>query len=1102
MDEFFCKDRVISRWSRRVWGVVLFLGFASLGMAQLDTGTISGTVTDPSGAAVPGATVTIRNVETGVARNLLTNAVGRYDATALPVGMYEVRTSLTGFQTLVRSGITLTVGRNAVVDMSLQVGEVAQAITVAGEASFVETTTATVANLVDEKRVADIPLNNRDLTQLAFLQPGVLRVPGGGGNPNSSARYGLGDKLTVAGARASQNIYLTDGVSNSNISGNAQGAAGNYSGAETIKEFQIITNNYSAEYASKAGAIVSAVTKSGTNAFHGSLFEFHRNDNLDAFKWEDKFTPDVEPEKPEFKRNQLGGSLGGPIMRDRAFFFTSYEALRERQGRTQSYIVPSVGARAGNFGAVSSVTAPYLALFPVPGQDGTTLVEDFGDGRARVSGLSGRPVNNDFGTGKLDYQFASARKGFLAVTYSIDDAVSRDVSFVPADAEAFGIETRKHVISARHTSILSPTALNEFTFGYTRSNILAAISQAAARVDFSNVNGVDLRFRRDIPVMGRLIPGDDIMEVGGRAQPNSYGFNSLAFRENMTLTRQRHTFKFGAELQHVSHPMQVEGDSAIGNYEFDGLDLFLAGRPNLFETGLPDGLPLRGGLTSIAVPEFHFSQYQVGFYFQDNFALLPSLTLNLGLRYEFQTVPTERDGHSGSMRSFFDDKLTIGPAFANPTKKNFSPRVGFAWAPGGKTSLRGGVGIYYEPPKLIDFTRNLTTQTPFNAEAEANSSSNDLPFPDLFTNHLSLLTSTAAPTMRYVEYDQSPTTIYRWSLTLEREQGPWMVSAGYTGSRAVHLWMDFEANYFKWDGWPNEIPAGEKVYRESNGLINPAFSRITNAAPAGNSYYHGLTVNVLRRLSAGLQIQTAYSYSKAIDQGSGMGDAERFPQDQGSSYYWDKEMMRGLASFDIRNNFVTNLTYDFPQTSLTGVAGALANGWQMSGILSLADGVAFRLDDEANRAQRAGPGQRGTGGLRPNLIPGGDNNPVLGGPDLYYDPTQFTSSTCFGGRDFEAGCRPGAPDYRVGSYGNLGNNTLTGPGLATVNFSLNKTFGLTETKRLQFRSEFFNLFNRPNFALPNFAPFLSNGRRDPDAGRITSTNTSARQIQFALKFIF
>ena len=262
-------------------GLVLsfFMCFALVAMAQLTRGTIAGSVTDQSGAAVPGAAITIVNVDTGVARETTTSPQGRYEAPNLSVGNYEVRATVTGFQTSIHAGIELTVGRTAVVNHVLQVGEVAQAVTVTGEVAFVETTTATVSNLVTEQKVQDLPLNNRDLTQLTYLQPGVLQVPGSGRQRSFS---GMGGKLTVAGARTSDNRYLLDGVSNSDISGNAQGAAGNYSGAETIKEFQIITNNYSAEYASKAGAIVSAVSKSGTNAFHGSLFEFHRNDNLDA----------------------------------------------------------------------------------------------------------------------------------------------------------------------------------------------------------------------------------------------------------------------------------------------------------------------------------------------------------------------------------------------------------------------------------------------------------------------------------------------------------------------------------------------------------------------------------------------------------------------------------------------------------------------------------------------------------------------------------------------------------------------------------------------------------------------------------------------------
>jgi len=596
--------------------------------------------------------------------------------------------------------------------------------------------------------------------------------------------------------------------------------------------------------------------------------------------------------------------------------------------------------------------------------------------------------------------------------------------------------------------------------------------------------------------MGRLIPGDDIMEVGARDRPNGYGIKLLSFRENLTLTRGGHTIKLGTEIQHTRHPMQIIGDSAVGNYEFDGLGDFLEGDPSLFETGLAAGTPIHGGkLTAISVPKFHFQQSEFGFYVQDNFSVTPSLTLNLGLRYEFQTTPTERDNHAGSLRSIFDELLTIGAPFKNPTKKNFSPRVGFAWAPGDqRTSIRGGVGIYYNPPKIIDWTKQLTTQSPFNVEGLSTDPS--LRFPDAFTTQPDLLVG--APIMRYVEYDQSPTSFYRWSLTVEREQGPWFISAGYTGSRATHLWADYEANASRWDGWPNDVPSGEKHFQASNGLIAPLFSRITLFSAAGNSFYHGLTLNVLRRLSAGLQLQFAYSYSKAIDEASGMGDSEGFPQSQGTAYYWDKAMTRGRASFDIRNNSVTNLTYDLPRMDLTGVAGVLANGWQVSGILSLADGAAFQLEDEGNSAQRRAMQRRGIEGLRPNLIPGGNNSPMLGGPDLYYDPTQFVSSVCTGDRV----CRAGDPDYRVGFFGNLGRNTLTGPGLATVDFSLLKNLNLTETKRFQFRAEFFNLFNHANFALPDFSPFLGSGARDAQAGRITSTNTTARQIQLALKFIF
>ena len=374
-------------------------------------------------------------------------------------------------------------------------------------------------------------------------------------------------------------------------------------------------------------------------------------------------------------------------------------------------------------------------------------------------------------------------------------------------------------------------------------------------------------------------------------------------------------------------------------------------------------------------------------------------------------------------------------------------------------------------------------------------SSGAIRFPDAYTTQPQLLTVT--PQARYMEYDMKSAKIYRWSLTLERELGSWLVTAGYTGSRAQNLLLQFEGNTTRWDGFPNQVPTLEKNFRVANGNVNPSFGRLTVQAPVGNAFYHGLTVNLQHRLTKGLQFQGAYSFSKAIDMGaSSVNVQDSLAQTVRTSYYFDVGMLKGLSLFDIRNNFVGNFVYDLPKTNLTGIAGGFANGWQLSGVMTLSDGFAFSLSDAGNTAQRAQFFSQD--GLRPNLIPGGNNNPILGGPNMYYDVTQFVPSTCAGA----AVCRAGDPDYRTGHFGNLGYNTLTGPGYATFDFSLLRNINVTETSRFQFRTEFFNVANHPNFFLPNAAPFLSSGIRDPQAGRITQTRGSARQIQFALKYIF
>jgi hypothetical protein len=333
------------------------------------------------------------------------------------------------------------------------------------------------------------------------------------------------------------------------------------------------------------------------------------------------------------------------------------------------------------------------------------------------------------------------------------------------------------------------------------------------------------------------------------------------------------------------------------------------------------------------------------------------------------------------------------------------------------------------------------------------------------------------------QYDTENAYIYRWSLTLERELGTeWRASAGYTGARAVHLWVQGLPNINRWQDWPAN-QTGPKFFPAISGTnrINPNWAEMRFQAPQGNSFYHGLTLAAQKRLSYGLQLQLAYTHSKSIDEGASLSGGE-FAENQRQIYFWDRHLSRSLSSNDIRNNFTANFSYEFPLgANLTGVGGYLAKGWQVNGILTLSDGVPLSINDTPIRAQADRIGA--TTGLRVNLIPGGDNNPVLGGPDKYYDTSQFTPST-------------------LGFFGNLGRNTVTGPGLATFDFSLFKNLAITEGSRVQFRAEFFNLFNRVNFGYPDFTPFLNTGQPDVNAGRITDTRGSARQIQFGLKYEF
>jgi hypothetical protein len=1063
--------------------------------AQLTTGTINGTVTDASGAAVPGATITTRNTETGVARDTVSGPTGRYEVPNLPSGTYEVTATMAGFQTINRTGIELTVGRNAVVDLALQVGNVTEQVTVTGEASRVETTTATVTQLVTERQVEDLPLNNRDLTQLTYLQPGVIRSPAGHG-----VFGGQGDKITVAGSRGTQNLYLLDGVSNTDISNNPQGASGAYIGAETVREFQIVTNNYSAEYQSAAGGIVSAVTKSGTNDLHGSLFWTLRNDNLDVPRWEDNAFNGGE--QGEFKRNQFGGSLGGPIVKDHTFFFGSYEGLRERQSRTQTTTTLTNEARLGIIPglapvAVSPLIAPYLSLWPVPGAGNTPLPDEPANpGTIVIAGQQLEPVNQDFVGAKFDHQFGRDQWGYLSGSYNWDDSDRSPFGLLGEVTEngpagGNGTRTTKHTGSISHIVTLTPSIVNDFKLGYSHSDIFGD-------VPLGTLDTSALAFHPNRTRVGQINITGGPEAVGFRVDYSEYVQRAYQIREGLSVIRGNHSMRMGFEDKLFRYKQVSCSRGCNGIFTFRSLSDFLTNRPDDFQVFAP-------GHES---PTRRMRQMLFGTYFQDNWQVMPSLTLNLGLRYEFVTVPDEDEHQISNLVNFFDTAVsapiqiqqryptdrfagTIEEFFHNPTLKSFSPRVGFAWAPGDKrTSLRGGYGIFYDYPMLFSLRTALQELPPFVETARLRRSRVPtlIAQPFIVNAFGGFITDPANATfnVRYMEFDQKNAYVHRWSMTLQHDFGGDLVgSAGYTGSRGVHLLNQNLSNLCKWEGWPENTrpkrwpvpPAGTTC---ALGFINPAFGEVRTQSPNANSYFHGLALGVQKRMSRGFQFQASYNFSKSIDQGSGVtSNGEEFAQSQRGIYYWDMYMKRGLSAFDRRNTFTLNYTWEMPGRDWTGWRRAALGGWTMNGILTLMDGSPLSLEETSElQANTIGDDE----GLRVSLVPGGDNNPVLGGPDRYYDPSHFVP----------------AP---IGTFGDVGRDTLTSPGFASFDFSLLKNFAVTENQSLQLRGEVFNLFNRPNFSAPDTTVFI-NETLNPEAGRIRTTVGSSRQIQLGLRYTF
>ena len=1069
-----------------MFALALWLGTWAHG--QTSGGSILGTVTDDSGARVPGVAVTIRNVATGITRSVQSDATGRYRAPNLDPGLYEVRAELTGFRTAVRQGIQVTVAAEVVADLSLQVGTVTEQVVVTSEAPLIETTSAALSGLVDDKKIRDLPLNGRSFEQLAFLQPGV--TPYYRGNATRATDQGEGTKFSVSGSRVDSNSFLLDGTNIADQSNATPGsAAGQLLGVEMLQEFRILTGNYSAEYGRYSGGIITAASKAGTNQLHGNLFYFHRNDNLDARDF-------FEQQKGEFKRNQFGGTIGGPILRDRTFFFGGYEALRERKGIPNVAIVPDANAHAGCLPGsgtqgncpsglrsvgVAPRVQPFLDLYPLPNGD------LFGDGTGEFISSPTRPIREDYTMARIDHQFSDS--DFLFVRYNFDDATLSD----PDEFPTFTVDslTRAQYVTVGAKRIFSPTILNEFRAGFSRN--------------YSDQKNTPLF---DVTDDLLFVPGTQLGLItfrspaittfgGGQGYPRRFGHNVWQLGDDMTVSRGSHTFKMGFLYERTQSNSTLSRDFG-GRYTFEGLQNFLGATAAEISADIPGTDAVRG-----------WRQHLLGFYFQDDFQVRSNLTLNLGLRYEFATVPTEVNGKIANFPNPLTDTAPhLGDPWFEGSYKDFAPRVGLSWDPwgNGKTAIRAGFGMYFDHLVAQPLNRAMSRVPPFQLSLRLTGAAAQFPRVDPSRLVAPPLTSLTSYNLQNKMFD--PTKI-GYSFSIQQEILPrTMVNVAYAGAHSYHQLVGNNGN----NRLPSPIPAGQtrtgKFFLSSSPRRNPNLGQLQfMITPEGSSTYHSLQLSLNRRFSNGLQLQASYTHSKFLADseavfGRGIDVGGTVPQDPDNI-----GAERSLSSFDIRNYFAFNYTYDLPLArNLTGVAGKVLSGWQLNGILGLANGTPVNMLSGFSRSRNGATGTQVTD--RPDLLPGFE------GKNL----TEGVSAGCTG---FPAG-PVGTPDRYVdlcafglppaGFYGNLGRNTIISPGLANFDFAVMKNLSLTESKSLQFRFEFFNLFNRANLNRPGppqeGTRILEASSSDPlgariaSASAIQSTITDPRRIQLGMKFTF
>jgi hypothetical protein len=1043
------------------------------------SGVISGTAVDSSGGVLPGVNVAVTNLETGAIRAAVSDAMGRYSVLSLPIGRYEVRAEKEGFRAEVRTGITLAVGQEATVDLVLQLGEIRQQVTVTGEAPLVSATTTETSGLVGERQIKYLPLNGRSYDELLILNPGVVNFTwektGGVGISNSV----VGNMFSVAGNRPQQNLFLLNGVEYTGAAENNMqpgGTSQQLLGVDAVREFNLLRDTYGADYGKRPGGQVTIITQSGTNDWHGTAFEFLRNSAFDARNFFDHASI------PHFARNQFGGSLGGPLQKDKTFLFGNYEGFRQRLGLTDVTLVPDNNARQGllpgpngtlvDVGVAPGV-APLFSLWPVQSPN----APDF-SGIAESFSSPLQTIREDFGNTRLDHIFSA--KDSLAAVYTVDDSADNSPTINPYSTDLESL--REQVFSLQETHVFSATLLNTARFGFSRASYFYT-GEPTPNTPAASVPS----FLAGRPVGAVVIggsaasnPAAQLSLAGSNNGSNlDIARNLFTYEDRVTLTKGRHRISVGAWFQRLESNENL-ALSQYGQATFTSLTNFLEGTVGTF---LFDPTPTPLGWRS----------FLGAWYVTDDLRLSPKMTLSLGFRDEFTNGWNEAYGR-GANFVFTNGIIVTQPRVANSvfTSNNAKllpqPRIGLAWSPfGSKTVIRAGFGMYNDLQDALGY--RLDQNAPFNPTYSIAS---------LPVFHLPLTPSAPVPTNAKVlpagvQPNLETPTLVSYSLRIEQELTPnTSFSVGYVGSHGYHEVVSLDANepfptICPAAPCPASLPAGTYYIPSGTPKANPALGNTWSWFSEGVSSYNGLLLDVTHRFSGGLALRGVYTWSKTLDDGDSLNATAAANAPGLVMNPFDLHTDWGLATFDVRNVGVINGTYELPlgqgKAFMNGFGGwpnALASGWALNSIVTLQDGFPFTPQlsfNPSNNGDTRNP-------VRPSLNPAFIGNVILGSPNRYFNPNAFV-----------------VPPN--GTYGNLGRDVFIGPGLATLDLSLLKDTQITEKLGLQFRAEFFDILNHANFNTPNLIVFTSaTGAPSPTAGVITSTSTTSRQIQFGLKLIW